>query len=108
MILATVDDLLFASHICFFGIYTSFSYVPNCSVTISIFQLKNLAFGKVPGNPGGKGQHHKNVSGDGGDERKAWDSWKEHDKEVLYSILVCCVNSLFYGFSHQSYMSFLE
>ncbi|BFZ01453.1 hypothetical protein BsWGS_04492 [Bradybaena similaris] len=46
-------------------------------------KLKNLAFGKVPGNTGGKGQHHKNVSGDGGDERKAWDSWKEHDKELV-------------------------
>ncbi|CAG5135498.1 unnamed protein product [Candidula unifasciata] len=46
-------------------------------------KLKNLAFGKVGGGSGGKGHPHKNVAGDGGDEGKAWNSWKEHDKEAV-------------------------
>ncbi|CAL1546542.1 unnamed protein product, partial [Lymnaea stagnalis] len=42
-------------------------------------QLKNLAFGKS----GGKQQQQRNGVGDGGDERKAWDQWKEHDHELV-------------------------
>ncbi|XP_055863976.1 G kinase-anchoring protein 1-like isoform X1 [Biomphalaria glabrata] len=41
-------------------------------------QLKNLAFGKG----GGKQSQHKSGAGDG-EERKLWDQWREHDKELV-------------------------
>ncbi|XP_059176575.1 G kinase-anchoring protein 1-like [Physella acuta] len=40
-------------------------------------QLKSLAFGKT------SGKLPRNGTGDGGNEKKAWDQWKEHDKELV-------------------------
>lgn len=53
-------------------------------ILILVFQLKNLAFGKG----GGKSHQQRNAAaGDGGDEKKMWEKWKEHDKEVFLKAL---------------------